>query len=171
MHTSHCTATGVVHVLERLVPCQGFSGAARHTGHTGYRAGCRVARKMLGKNRSIVVFFFISWRVDGEPLGGMCHLLVTNLVRGDLLEGVDPRVANTVAKLLFLSPCHLFGLHVGKSLAHDTFLNGLARTHLCLRVGAHGHIKKLLVEERHATFHTPCRQTFVGTKAVVHVEF
>ena len=43
-------------------------------------------------------------------------------------------------------------------------------THFCFRIGAHGDIEEFFVEERHAAFYAPGRETLVGTQTVVEVE-
>ena len=126
---------------------------------------------MLGEDAAVIVFFLVLRRVDREPLGGMGHLLVGNCRCCNCLQGIYPRIPHPIAELLFLSPCHLGGQHIGESLTHNTFLHGRARTHLRLGVDTHRYIKKRLVEEGHTSFHPPCRQTLVGTKTVVEVEF
>ena len=61
--------------------------------------------------------------------------------------------------------------HVGKGFAHNLLLDGLARAHLGLGVGAHGHIEELLVEEGHTPLNAPGTEALVGAKTVVEVEF
>ena len=100
----------------------------------------------------------------------MSHLLIRHLLFGYLLQRVNPRVAHAVAELFLLSPCHSLRQHVGERLAHDFLLYGFTRTHLCLGVGAHSHVKKFLVEEGHTSLNAPCRQTLVGTQAVVQMQ-
>ena len=126
---------------------------------------------MLGEDRAIVVFLLVLWRVDGESLGGMSHLLVADCRGGDLFQRVYPRIAHTIGELLFLSPCHLFGQQVGKGLAYYFLLNGLVGTHLQHGVHAHGHVEELLVEEGHTALDAPGCQTLVGSQTVVEIEF
>ena len=126
---------------------------------------------MLGEDAAVVVFFFVQRRVDGEPLGGMCHLLVGDLTGGDFLQRVYPRIAHSVGELFLLPPCHRLGKHVLESLAHNAFFDGFSGTHLQLWVQSHGNIQELFVEERHAPLNTPRRQTLVGAQTVVHVQF
>ena len=125
---------------------------------------------MLGKDRAVVILLFIFGWVDWESLGGVGHLFVGNGLGCDLLQGVDPRVAYTIAELLLLAPGYGFGQHVGKGLAYNLLLNGFAWAHLGFGVGAHGHIQELLVEEWHTTLNTPCRKALVGTQTVVEVQ-
>ena len=90
MHPLDRPSAGLIHVLECSVPLQGDSGGTGHRGLTGHASGCRVAGEMLGKNAAVIVLFFVSWWVDGEALGSMGHLFVTDGLGSDLLERVDP---------------------------------------------------------------------------------
>ena len=110
---------------------------------------------MLSKDGTIIIFFLVARRIDGEAFGCMCHLLVAYLIGGDLLERVYPGISHSVRELLLLSPCNSFWQVVGKCLTHNLLLNGLSRTHLGLGIGSHGDIEKLLVEEWHSTLNTP----------------
>ena len=110
---------------------------------------------MLGENGTIVVFLLVAWRIDGESFSCVCHLLVAHLVGCNLLQCVNPRVSNAIAELLLLSPSHCLRQHVGKSFAHNLLLYRLARTHLCLWIGAHRNVEELFVEEWHTAFNTP----------------
>ena len=73
--------------------------------------------------------------------------------------------------MFFLPPGHAFGQETGESVTYDFLFDGLARTHLGGRVEPHGHVEELLVEERYASFHSPCREGLVGPQAVVKVQF
>ena len=88
-----------------------------------------------------------------------------------MLQGVNPGITYTIAELLLLTPGNFGGQHVGKGLANNFFLHRLTWTHLGLRIGAHGDIEKLFVEEWHTTLYAPSRQALVGTQTVVEVEF
>ena len=50
MHAFDGTSTGVVHILESLIPFEGDSGGAGDAGLTGDAAGSRVAGEVLGKD-------------------------------------------------------------------------------------------------------------------------
>ena len=100
----------------------------------------------------------------------MRHLLVADSLSGDLLQGVDPGVTYSIAELLLLAPGDSLRQHIGKGLTHNLLLHRGARTHLGLRVGAHGDIEELLIEEGHTTLHTPSREALVGSQTVVHIE-
>ena len=105
MHTLDGTTAGVVHVAEGSIPLEGDGGGARHAGLAGNALGSGVAGEVLSKDRAIVVLFFVLWRVDGEALCSMRHLLVRNRCRRYGLEGVNPTIAYTIAELFLLSPC------------------------------------------------------------------
>ena len=83
----------------------------------GHAAGCALAGKMLLEDGTIIIFLLAERRVYRETFGSMCHLLVGHGFRGDLLQSVYPRISHTVAELLLLSPCHLFGQHILECLA------------------------------------------------------
>ncbi len=94
-----------------------------------------------------------------------------------MLQGVNPGVAHPITELFLLSPSNFCGQHVGKGFTHNTLLDfkaGFSRisgflwaTHLCLGVGTHGNIEKLLVEEGYATLYTPSTQALIGTQAII----
>ena len=90
MHPFDRPSAGLVHVLECSIPLQGNSGGTGHRGLTGHASGCRVAREMFGKDAAVIVLFFVSWRIDGETLGCMSHLLITHSLSCNLFEGIDP---------------------------------------------------------------------------------
>ena len=108
--------------------------------------------------------------MDGEALGGMSHLLVAYLFRGDALERVYPAVAHTVGKLLLLPPGYLLGQEVGKGLAKYLLFYLLSRAHLGLGIEPHGYVEEVAVEEGHSSLHAPSRQRLVGTQAVIPVQ-
>ena len=108
--------------------------------------------------------------MDRETLRGVQHLIVRDRLRSQLLQRIDPTVANTVGELLLLPPGHLVRKEVGAGLAHDLLLDHLARTHLGRGIQPHRHIQELLVQERHAALHTPGRQTLVRPQAIVEVQ-
>ena len=79
------TAAGVVHVAEGFVPFEGDGGGTGHAGLAGDAEGGAVAGEMLGKDAAVVVFLLVLGRMDGEPLGGMGHLLVADGLGGQAL--------------------------------------------------------------------------------------
>ena len=125
---------------------------------------------MLGENAAIVVLFLVKRRIDGETLCGMRHLLIADSFGGNLLQGVNPTVTHTIAELLFLSPGNFGRQHICKGFTHNLLFHRSAWTHLGLRIGTHGDIEELLVEERHTPLNTPSTQALVGTKAVVEIK-
>jgi putative CocE/NonD family hydrolase len=149
------SSAGVVHVLERSIPGEGLSRRAGHTRHTRHGARSTVAGEVLGEDRTVVIFLFVTRRVDREALGSMRHLLVADSRGRTCFQCVNPRITDAVGELFFLSPCHLLG-SMSENASRTTFFSMVfARTHLITRVDGHGHIKELLVEERHTAFHTP----------------
>ena len=78
MYAFDGTATGVVHAFEGGIPFEGDGGTAGDGGFGWYALGCRVAGEMLGEDAAVIVFLFVLWWVDGETLGSMGHLLVSN---------------------------------------------------------------------------------------------
>ena len=95
---------------------------------------------MLGEDAAVVILLFVLWRVDGETLGSVGHLLIGNRSRRYGLQGVNPGVANTITELFLLSPGNFSGQHVGKGFAHNLLLHRLTWAHLRLRIGAHGNV-------------------------------
>ena len=90
MHAFDGTAAGVIHVFKSGIPLKSDGGGTGHTGLAGYAARSRIAGEMFGKDAAVVVFLFVLWRVDGETLGGMGHLLVGDSLRGKVFQGVNP---------------------------------------------------------------------------------
>lgn len=101
------TSTGIVHILESLIPFQCDGCGACHTRLTGDTTGSTVGGEMLRKDTAVIILLLVLWRIDRKPLCGMRHLLVTHCLTGHLLEGVNPRIPYPVTELFFLSPDNL----------------------------------------------------------------
>ena len=78
------------------------------------------------------------------------------------LERIDPAIANTVAELFLLSPQDRIGQCAHEGFAQHALLD-LVGTRpnwahaLVLGIHAHREIEELQIQERHPSFHAPCR--------------
>ena len=171
MNACHGATAGVVEVFEGAVPGERFGGGAGNGGYGGHAAGSTFAGEVFLKDAAIVVFFLVSRRVDGEAFGGVFHLLVADSGGSDFFQCVDPRIADAVGELFFLSPSHAFGKIVCKGFAENLLFDGLSRAHFGFGVEPHGDVKEFFVQEGHASFDTPRREALVGAQTVVEVEF
>ena len=90
MYAFDGSAAGVVHVLECRIPFESDGSGAGHACLLVDAAGSRVAGEMLGEDAAIVVLLLVEWRIDGETLCCMCHLLVADGFGGNLLQRVNP---------------------------------------------------------------------------------
>lgn len=126
----HGTAAGVVDAAERGVPGEGFGGGACHARHARHAASRTVGREISFKDGAVVIFFLVLRRVDGESFCRMRHLLVGDGCRSHFFEGVDPTVAHSVGKLLFLSPSNALWEHVGKGFADYALLDGFSKIYI-----------------------------------------
>ena len=110
---------------------------------------------MFFEDAPVEVFLLAQGCMDGESLGGMCHLLVRYLFRGDLLQCVYPAVTHSVGELFLLPPCYLLGEHVGKGFSQYLLLHHISGAHLGLRVESHGYVQEVAVQEGDTSLHTP----------------
>ena len=145
MHAFDGSTTRIIEVAKGSIPFQGDCRRTGDRGLTGHTTGSRVAGEMLSEDATIIVLFLVLWRIDGETLGSMCHLLVADGLSSNLLQRVNPRITYTIAKLFLLAPSHLLRQEISKGFAYDFLLYRTSWTHFCLRIGAHGDIEKLFV--------------------------
>ena len=78
VHAFDGTAAGVVHAFEGGIPFECDGGTTGHGGFGGDTTSSRVAGEMLGEDAAVVVFLFVLRWVDGETLGSISHLFVSN---------------------------------------------------------------------------------------------
>lgn len=171
MYPRYCPSAGVVLSLERDVPCQRFGGGACHTGYAGNAPGCAFTGEMLFEDGAIIVLFLVLRGMYWEAFGGMCHLFVADGSGSDGFQRINPTVAHTVGELFFLPPGNVLREHVGKGFADYFLFYLLAGAHLDCRIDAHGNIQEFFVEEGDTSFHSPGCKAFVGTEAVVQMQF
>lgn len=171
MYPRYCSSAGVVLSLERGVPCQRFGGGACHTGYAGNTPGCAFTGEMLFEDGAIVILFLILRGMYREAFGGMCHLFVADGSGSDGFQRINPTVAHTVGELFFLPPGNALGEYVGKGFADYFLFYLLAGAHLDCRIDAHGNIQEFFVEEGDTSFYSPGCKAFVGTEAVVQMQF
>ena len=95
--------TRIVQVFETCVPCQCFGCRTCDTWYTRYAFDCRRTGKVFFENTTVVIFFFVLWRVDRETFCCMLHFLVADSGCCNCFQGVNPRISHSVGELLFLS--------------------------------------------------------------------
>ena len=92
--------------FETCVPCQCFGCRTCDTWYTRYAFGCRRTGEVFFENTTVVIFFFVLWRIDRETFCCMLHFLVADSGCCNCFQGVNPRISHSVGELLFLSPCY-----------------------------------------------------------------
>ena len=78
MHALNRSTRGVIHALEGSIPFESDGSRTGNAGFAGHTLGGTVAGEVLSEDATIVVLFLVLWRVDGETLGSMGHLLIRN---------------------------------------------------------------------------------------------
>lgn len=171
MNPRYGSAAGVVHIFKSFVPSQCFGCRASYTGYTGYAESRTFTGEVFFKDRAIVILLFVHWGMDGEALGCVCHLFITNGYSCDFLQSVNPGIAYTLRELFLLAPSYTFRKHVCKCFAYNLLFDGCARAHFGRRVQAHGYIEEFLVKEGNSAFYAPRTKTLIGTQTVVEMKF
>ena len=104
------TPAWVIHPLECGIPLQCDACAASHTRLTGNASCCRLTGEMFGKDTPIIILFLILWGIDRETFSGMCHLFITDGLRGYLLTSagsISAKASRTI-RFSMVFPGHIF---------------------------------------------------------------
>ena len=76
MNALYGSTAWIIHAFEGSIPLKSDGCRAGYAGLAWNTLGSRVAGEVFGKYRAVVIFFFVLWRVDGESLCSVCHLLI-----------------------------------------------------------------------------------------------
>ncbi|EAT40736.1 AAEL007540-PA [Aedes aegypti] len=125
-----------------------------------------------------VVVSLLGWRrVDGESCSRGRKLGITDVGRRVLGDGIDPRVTNSIGKLLLLSPeDFLRKIILSESFPQDVLLHGLYQTVdfvlglAIFRADAHHIVDKVRIQEGDTQFQAPCGSSLVCTKTICVME-
>mmetsp|Transcript_113210 Transcript_113210/g.283432 ORF Transcript_113210/g.283432 Transcript_113210/m.283432 type:complete len:290 (-) Transcript_113210:1268-2137(-) len=100
------------------------------------------------------------------------HLFICNALVRELLQPIDPRVANPIAELLFLPPKDLVWQVTLEGLPDWPFLNVpvVLTRHLDPGVDIHCNLKESLVQERHAGLQTEGVRCLIGAETIIRVQ-
>ena len=171
VYSGYCAATRIVQVFETCVPCQCFGCRTCDTWYTRYAFGCRRTGEVFFENTTVVIFFFVLWRIDRETFCCMLHFLVADSGCCNCFQGVNPRISHSVGELLFLSPCYTLWQKRSKGITYDTFFDGMSPdTFLQPGSGAWLHPETLCRGTAHDLLH-PMQKVICWHAAVVQVEF
>merc|ERR1712187_519213 len=123
--------------VSRDSPSTGVS-LLRPLGNPALDGRCAVGREMLIEHRTVPVSFFGVGNVVAPFRLGVLHHLISNVELSVVLQAVNPAVADTVTKLLLLTP-EDFVWQIGRNIGlfpsvecfpHDVLLDAVSSDHL-----------------------------------------
>mmetsp|Transcript_139160 Transcript_139160/g.197051 ORF Transcript_139160/g.197051 Transcript_139160/m.197051 type:complete len:291 (-) Transcript_139160:851-1723(-) len=180
MNACNCTARCICTALKCFVPLQrNLAGACDRILPTHTSSGCRVLTVVLGKELPEQVCLLCTRGFHRKSVRRGCHLLISDHLLRMGLDGINPAVADAVAKLLLLSPEN-FLWQVGpftwqvEGLPKNPLLSARLASrvfaHFLNWVEAHGSLHELPVQEGYSSLDAPCHHRLVGSQAVVQVQ-